>query len=568
MIESDLFLWAQAVGQSQYARVIARKVSQFDWSESADELAATLYQNTITQEERKRLGEYYTPRWLAQAIVDELIDSPSETVTMDPACGSGTFIECLVRRIVSACNGLPPFDVLERLQRNIIGIDTHPVAVQLAKATWVLNCHKVITDARALGNDLPPIVPPIHLGDSMQLRYDRRTLLNHGSITILTSESLEDGTDEVRFRVPMSLAMRTEEFDRLMLRIADAVERDRDAFHVVDDSGIVDEAERNALHDVIELMRELHISGRDHVWAYYLRNMVRPAVVSNSKVDAIVGNPPWLTYSDSADIVREELENLSKRTYGIWSGGKNAANQDVATLFFARVTDLYLRPGGNIGMVLPHSVLRSSQHLKWRSGSWVSMENGCDDSVDMDFEFKPPWDLDNLEPNTFFPMPASVVFARHSGRNSKKSTDLAPGAVEIWRGPTGTSETTREVERLLHDDGKFHSPYHEFARRGADIFDRRLYFVSVRPNQVQPAVDMIEKRAELDPPIAKNIRTRRAPRTQFVQRVRHHAVEILRLQRDHLKRHLELLAHGAHELQVGLPRTIPHKSEFVLEPHL
>ena len=27
-------------------------------------------------------------------------------------------------------------------------------------------------------------------------------------------------------------------------------------------------------------VRKLHAIGRDHVWAYYLRNMVRPAVIS------------------------------------------------------------------------------------------------------------------------------------------------------------------------------------------------------------------------------------------------------------------------------------------------
>ena len=484
VIESDLFLWAHAVGETQYVRAIARKVAQFDWTETADELAATLYQNTITQEERKSLGEYYTPRWLAQAIVDELVDDPTETVTLDPSCGSGTFIECLVRKIISAADGLTPSQKLDRLLRNVIGVDTHPVAVQLAKATWVLNCQKVITDARALGNSLPPIVPPIHLGDSLQLRYDRRTLLNHGTITILTSEVSPESGREVQFRVPLSLAQRTEEFDRLMLAVADEVKRDGNPIEVLEDGCDAVGTERKELRETVGLMQELHAHGRDHVWAYYLRNMVRPAVISESKVDVIVGNPPWLTYSNSADIVREELVRLSQRTYGTWAGGKNAANQDVSTLFFARVADLYLREGGRIGMVLPHSTLRSGQHLKWRSGNWVGKENGCEYSVDMDFGVKDPWDLDNLDPNTFFPMPASVVFAQLLGRNTEESNALAPGSVEVWRGKTATSDVTRDVETLLHDDGEFHSPYHNFARRGTDIFDRRLYFISVYPNPV------------------------------------------------------------------------------------
>ena len=115
-------------------------------------------------------------------------------------------------------------------------------------------------------------------------------------------------------------------------------------------------------------MRKLQAIDRNHVWAYYLRNMVRPAVISEQRVDAIVGNPPWLTYSRSSDIVREELVNLSQNAYGIWAGGRQAPHQNVATLFFSRVVDLYLKPYGKIGMVLPHSVLRSQPHFKWRRG--------------------------------------------------------------------------------------------------------------------------------------------------------------------------------------------------------
>ena len=36
-------------------------------------------------------------------------------------------------------------------------------------------------------------------------------------------------------------------------------------------------------------------------------------------------------------------------------------------MFFARCVDLYLKDGGVIGMVLPHSALQSGQYTKWRS---------------------------------------------------------------------------------------------------------------------------------------------------------------------------------------------------------
>ena len=63
---------------------------------------------------------------------------------------------------------------------------------------------------------------------------------------------------------------------------------------------------RQSIKAVAAAMRELHAADRNHVWAYYIRNMIRPAVIAEQKVDRIIGNPPWLTYSQSADIIRTE----------------------------------------------------------------------------------------------------------------------------------------------------------------------------------------------------------------------------------------------------------------------
>ena len=488
VIESDLFQWPAEIGATQYMRAIARKVAQFDWSKRPDELASILYQNTITPEERRKMGEYYTPHWLAKTIVEELITDPQNTAAMDPACGSGTFIECLVRNIIEHSHAQHPIDTLRKLQTNVIGIDLHPVAVQLAKATWVLNSHEVINAAR-YADHKNDIAPPIYLGDSLQLRYERNVLTRPDHITLRTTEQLPGETDTVAFDIPMSLARENDRFDPLLLDLAQAVVNRTDTDAVLDQHHITDAVERDTMTQTAEQMRKLQSIDRDHVWAYYLRNMVRPAVISEQRVDAIVGNPPWLTYGKSADIVREELVNLSKNTYSIWVGRQLASQQDIATLFFSRVTDLYLKTDGSIGMVLPHSVLRSGQHLLWRSGYWQSQGGNTRHAVAVDFGIKIPYDLDNLEPNSFFPVPSAVVFARggESGNDfdkiKRQARALAPGRVEIWRGPTDTHQVTRNTEALHHDDGKFHSPYADIAANGATIYDRRLFFVTFEPNQ-------------------------------------------------------------------------------------
>src|SRR5699024_919181 len=59
------------------------------------------------------------------------------------------------------------------------------------------------------------------------------------------------------------------------------------------------EEERMTLADTATLMYELHLVGRDGIWAYYVRNLIRPVWLSMTanNVDVLIGNPPWLRYS-------------------------------------------------------------------------------------------------------------------------------------------------------------------------------------------------------------------------------------------------------------------------------
>ena len=108
---------------------------------------------------------------------------------------------------------------------------------------------------------------------------------------------------------------------------------------------------RQGVEAVATAMRELHAANRNHVWTYYIRNMIRPAVIADETVDRIIGNPPWLTYGQSSDIIRTELREMSEKRYQIWAGGKLAPHQDIATLFYTRCAELYAQVGTVIGIL-------------------------------------------------------------------------------------------------------------------------------------------------------------------------------------------------------------------------
>ncbi len=494
VLESDFFAWPNEVGGKPLLQTLARRVARFDWLEAPPDTAATLYESVIPPEERRQLGEYYTPAWLARAMIRELVEDPLNQRVLDPACGSGTFIAEAVTHFIAAAKAekWEPAKVLDRLREAVTGIDVHPVAAHLARAAWTLAARPAISDAGAAGHDASLSIP-VYLGDALQLRFRAGDMFAQHNITIRVED--EENTELV---FPVSLVERAETFDSLMGDVSASIERGDDPFLALDDNEIDDPAERQVMRGTIAAMQRLHDRGWNHIWAYYARNMVRPVVLSRSKVDVVIGNPPWINYNQTADILRDELKNLSRNTYGIWAGGHYATHQDVAGLFFARSADLYLKDAGVIGFVLPHSALQAGQYSKWRSGQWRVGENG--QGVQVDLTLKSAWDLERLEPNTFFPVPASVVFARKLSQDTHGKA-LA-GAVERWRGRAGQPDTRRELTGITDTSAAAGSPYAGHSRQGATIVPRCLFFVEETENpaivQAAPTVTVNPRRGSHD----------------------------------------------------------------------
>ena len=69
-----------------------------------NDVAAILYETIIPPDERRQLGEYYTPNWLARSIVRELVTEPLNQHVLDPACGSGTFVAEAITHFIEAAN--------------------------------------------------------------------------------------------------------------------------------------------------------------------------------------------------------------------------------------------------------------------------------------------------------------------------------------------------------------------------------------------------------------------------------------------------------------------------------
>ncbi len=476
VVEADFFDWPAAAPTGiPIIRAIARRLGRFDWSAVDHDVLKALYESVIDPDTRHRLGEYYTPDWLADRMVRQVVDDPLNQRVLDPACGSGTFLFWAVRHLIEACEAaeLTNRDTVRRVTEQVNGIDLHPVAVTLARVTYLL----------ALGpdrlQDRDEVTIPVWLGDSVRWEQDE-SLLAGGGLTIRTSDNLELIPQELHF--PEGVVQDPAHFDRLVADLAERASARRPGTKppaisgVLNRHGVVAPSDRKAIEVVFTRLCGLHDHSRDHVWGYYIRNLARPLsfMRSEGRVDVLIGNPPWLSYRHMPERQQEIYQRLAAER-SLWAGGKNATHADLSDLFVARAVEQYLVPGGRFAFVMPYAVLSRRQYDGFRSADWSSQLGGVNRVM-----FDTPEAYAKVKPS-FFPVPSCVV----RGTRTDAPGKLPPAGLK-WTGRVTTHHAAwPEVEQQLvcvdervntvSDDGAG-SPYREIFFQGATLVPRVLIF--------------------------------------------------------------------------------------------
>jgi SAM-dependent methyltransferase len=479
VVEPDFFDWTIEVpGGSSFIRSLARRVARFDWSKVEHDVLKVLYESIIGRDTRKRMGEYYTPDWLAEHIVDTCVQRPLNQRVLDPACGSGTFLFHAVRKYLEAADrhGVPLAQALSDLSSRVVGIDLHPVAVALARVTYLL----AIGHERLIRSDRGVVTIPVYLGDSMQWR-ERLDLFTeeHLKISAGYGESLYE--DVLRF--PEKLLANAAHFDRLVSELAGLAAKPREAGAVPSLASLfrrlaVASEDRHMISETFAVMCRLHDEERNHIWNYYIRNLARPVwlAMSENRVDVIVGNPPWLSYRNMPAEMQALFRQLSKDR-GLWHGAQVATHQDLSALFVARVIQQYLNVGGTFGFVLPNAALDRAYYEGFRSG-WYK-----DPVEPTAVAFSTPWDLRRLRPH-FFPRGSCVVFGRRTSYARRKPI---PKTVQWWSGalPANRASWRLVSECITRTESALgggqatveRSPYAARFAQGATIVPRVLFAV-------------------------------------------------------------------------------------------
>ncbi|MGC9107207.1 MAG: Eco57I restriction-modification methylase domain-containing protein [Infirmifilum sp.] len=376
-LEGDYFSWYLEELDQDLADVIAeiaRRLGDFEPAtpqlepEFARDLLKRLYQNLVPREIRHSLGEYYTPDWLADYLLDRVGLSrenlekigaenplkPLEARVLDPACGSGTFLVRYIARLRDYAREHFLEDVLlDYLVNNVVGYDLNPLAVLTARTNYLL----VIADLlpRRRGN----IEIPIYLTDSLMV--EKRTALT-GNVYVLKTVAGE-------FQIPANIV----EKGMLPSILGEVSSALRNRYSVSDFRNRVkyrfnvEDIELKLLEDLYKVLLKLEEEGKDDIWISIIRNAFAP--VLKGRYDYIVGNPPWVNWENLPEAYRETSKILWSQ-YGLaeikGKTGLGKVKRDLAMLFLARCFDLYLKPGGRHGFLMPFTVFKTQAGAGFR----------------------------------------------------------------------------------------------------------------------------------------------------------------------------------------------------------
>jgi type II restriction/modification system DNA methylase subunit YeeA len=376
-LEGDYFSWYLDVLDKDLADLIAelaRKLAVYEVAtpqlepEFARDLLKRLYQNLVPSDLRHRLGEFYTPDWLANHLLDEVGLSlkvihklgeenslkPLEIRILDPACGSGTFLMLYIARLRRYAEEHYLTDIiLKYILNNVVGYDLNPLAVLTARTNYLLT----IADLLAYG--IGTIELPIYLADSIMVQ---RQASLEGDVYILRSSAGD-------FEVPISIVEKG-----LLVNILAEVSRCLESKYRVEDFKKrmelvyrLNPGEISSMSKLYEKLLKLEEEGKNKVWVAIIRNAFAP--ILKGKFDYVIGNPPWVNWENLPESYREASKSLWEK-YGLakikGKTGLGKVKRDLAMLFLTRCFDLYLKENGKLGFLMPFTIFKTQAGAGFR----------------------------------------------------------------------------------------------------------------------------------------------------------------------------------------------------------
>lgn len=360
-LEGDFFgwyldVWDEALGSA--IRAMSHALSDFEPATSTLEpehtrdLLKKLYQYLVPKKLRHDLGEYYTPDWLAERLLNQVgYHGEIDKRLIDPGCGSGTFPILALRRLrqYAADHLVEPANILDAALHNIVAFDLNPLSVIAARTNYLLALGDLLRFRR--GN----IDIPVYLCDSILTPSEQADMFG---------KSYRLHTVVGDFDLPGEVVT-SGEMARLAKLVEDCVRNDYSPGDFVArakrELTITEPNTHGLLEALYRRFLTLEKEGRDGIWARIIKNAFAPVLVG--QFDFVMGNPPWVNWECLSQEYRDATKKLWEE-YGLFTLSGHAARlgggkKDLSMLFTYVAADKYLKKGGKLGFVITQTVFKT-----------------------------------------------------------------------------------------------------------------------------------------------------------------------------------------------------------------
>ena len=369
LLEGDFFSWYTDKGQwnseiGDSIRGIVTVLGRYEQtanlfsSEGAVDLFRELYEATIPQPVRSSFGEFYTPRWLAQAVIDAATPKGRWRL-LDPCSGSGTFIIAAIELLRRENAELDRDSLLTEVLDRVVAFDLNPLAVMTTRVNYFIHI------AELIGENVREFVIPVFLGDASNTpRISKYAGVECVSFRLSTLK------DPIEVTLPLSLVKQTTNFVKLMLNYEAAVKstKQKKAVSILLNA-LEREKENQQIVELIDTFTarliELERNGWNGIWARILMNLLTTVAIPRFSV--IVGNPPWIDWKNLPEGYREKIKSICLDR-GLFSGAGRTGgiNLNICALIAHVSINNWLSKDGRLAFLMPRELAIQPSYEGWR----------------------------------------------------------------------------------------------------------------------------------------------------------------------------------------------------------
>jgi len=314
------------------------------WENFIDPLKI-LYENFIDFDIRHSLGEYYTPKGLADYLVNKTVNINDKCI--DPTCGSGTFLIALLKYKLNNKKSIE--EILDNYE--VVGIDLNPIAILMAKLNYLLIIHRYSNKV------LTNIEIPVYLGDSSYMPEIEDNIIRY---SYYFGENSDFEMPEIVF--PLEF-VRNKKFIQILNQVEEKILEYKDKnkilrylFEEIEKITEIDQTIKEKISELIEKIIYYHSKNLNTIWLFIFMNYLKPFALS--PFDVAIGNPPWVRWSVLPTHYKNQIKT-TLREEGIFSSDKNVGGIDlnICALIAFRVLQNLIKVGGKLIFLMPDGIL-------------------------------------------------------------------------------------------------------------------------------------------------------------------------------------------------------------------